>query len=172
LFTVPYNPLWWAALTAGVFILMLVLVSEYIVVHPQDARFPLASAGLSALAFGLFLALAITLHTAELRLFLRLPFLAGAAALVTLRIMKLRQPAAWAFRETAVLILVCAQLVAFLHYWPLSAAGYGLFLLAPIYAMINFLAAYQHSSSLRRAILEPALIAVLLLLAAIWLAPA
>lgn len=108
LFTVPYNPLWWAALSFGVLILILVLVSEYIVVDPQDVRFPLASAGLSALAFGLFLALAITLHTAELRLFLRLPFLAGAVALVTLRIMKLRQPDSWAVSETAVVVMVSA----------------------------------------------------------------
>lgn len=169
LFTVPYNPLWWAALAAGGFILVLVLVAEYIVVDPQDSRYPLASAGLAALAFGLFLALAITLHNAELRLFLRLPALTGAAALVTLRIMRLRQEDSQALWETVVVALVCAQLVGILHYWPLASAGYGLLLLAPMYALINFLTVYQSGSSLRRAIVEPALIAALLVAAAFWL---
>lgn len=169
LFTVPYNPLWWAALTAGGLILILVLVAEYIVVDPRDARFPLASAGLSALAFGLYLALAITLHNAELRLFLRLPALTGAAALVSLRIIRLRRTGDWAIWETAVVVLICAQLVATLHYWPLSSAGYGLLLLAPLYTVINFLAVYQPGGRLLQAALEPALIAVLLLAAAFWL---
>lgn len=168
LFTVPYNALWWAALAVGGLTLILVLVAEYVVVDPQDARFPLASAGLAALAFGLFLALAITLHNAELRLFLRLPFLTGASALVTLRILKLRRGGSWAIWETMVVAVVCAQLTAVLHYWPLSSAAFGLLLLAPLYAVINFLAVYQPGKNMRRAVLEPALIAVLLLLAALW----
>jgi hypothetical protein len=170
LFTVPFNPLWWAAFGVGGLTLMLVLIAEYIVVDPEDARYPLASAGLAALAFGLFLALAITLETADTRLFLRLPFISLAAGLVALRVLHLRQAGRWAIWESMLIVLLAAQLVSIFHYWPLPAASYGLILLAPIYGTINFMAMTGNAQSLRRAIIEPAVVSLLMLIGAIWLA--
>ena len=170
LFTIPFNPLWWLALGAGGLVLMLVLVAEYIVLDPSDLRYPLASAGLAALAFGLFLALAITLDTAGVRLFLRLPFITAAAGLVTLRVLNLRMAGRWAIWETLTAMILCAQLTAIMQYWPISSASYGLVLLAPLYAVINFIALIAQKMSLRRALLEPAIISVFLFGAAIWLA--
>jgi hypothetical protein len=170
LFTISFNPLWWLAMAVGGMVLILVLVAEYIVVDRLDARYPLASAGLSALAFGLFLALAITLDTAGLRLFIRIPFIAGAAGLVTLRVLHLRLSGKWAVWEAVTMILICAQLVAVFQYWPISAASYGLLLLAPLYCGVNFIALIVQDLGMRRSVLEPAIIGVVLLGAAIWLA--
>lgn len=170
LFTVPFSPLWWAAFAVGGLTLMLVLIAEYIVVDPEDARYPLASAGLAALAFGLFLALAITLDTADIRLFLRLPFISLAAALVALRVLHLRQTGRWAIWETALVMLLTAQFVSIFHYWPLPAVSYGLILLAPIYGTINFMAMAANSQSLNRAVIEPAVVSLLMLAGAVWLA--
>ncbi|MFN2199334.1 MAG: hypothetical protein ACK2UW_24665 [Anaerolineales bacterium] len=170
LFTVPFNPLWWAAFAVGGLTLMLVLIAEYIVVDPEDARYPLAAAGLGALAFGLFLALAITLDTANLRLFMRLPFISLAAGLVSLRVLNLRLAGRWAIWESLLIVLLASQFVAVFHYWNLPPASYGLVLLAPIYGTINFLAMTESSQTLRRAVMEPALVSMLMLAGAIWLA--
>lgn len=169
LFTVPFTPLWWAALITGGFIMTLVLVAEYIVVEPQDVRYPIASAGLAALAYGLFLTLAITLHTAELRLFFRLPILTLASALVTLRVLNLRLGGTWAIWPTVAVALICAQFASLFHYWPVSSASYGLFILAPLYGITNFIAITQQNAKIPRAIWETSLITVLILALAIWL---
>lgn len=170
LFTIPFNPLWWLALGVGGVVLMMVLVAEYIVVDHRDARYPLASAGLSALAFGLFLALTITLDTAGVRLFIRIPFIAGAAGLVTLRVLHLRLSGKWAIWESVVMMLITAQLVAVFQYWPISSASYGLLLLTPLYCGVNFIALIEQNLSLRRSVLEPLIIGAAMLGAAVWLA--
>jgi hypothetical protein len=170
LFTVPFSPWWWVAFAVGGILLTVVLVAEYIVVDPADIRYPFASAGLAALAFGLFLALAITLHAAELRLFLQLPFLVSASALVALRVFHLRLEGKWAFSETSAVMLICAQLVAIFHYWSLSSSSFGLILVAPLYGVINFIANLEKISTLRRAIIEPVIPALLMLAIAIVLA--
>jgi hypothetical protein len=168
LYTIPLTPIWWAALAVGSLVLTLVLVAEYIALDPQDRRYPIAVAGLAALAFGLFLALTITLHAAGMRLFLRLPFIAGSAGLVTFRVLSLRGAGHWPVWETITMLILSGQIAASLHYWPISNISYGLALLAPLYASINYLAALQQGLSPRRALFEPLSIGGLILIAAFW----
>lgn len=168
LFTLPYGLTWFAALMTGGIVLMLVLLAEYVVVDPEDARYPLASAGLAALAFGLFLALAITLHAAGLRLFWRVPFLVGAAFLVSVRVFHLKLAGRWVLFHAIAIALVIGQLAAAFHYWPLLAPAFGLLLLAPLYALIILFSALDQGQTIRRALVEPLVVLVVLLVLALW----
>ncbi len=142
------QPMWWLSVLIGGAVLALVCVAEYIVADPQDAFYPWATNGLAVLAFGLFLALAVSLHEAELRLFWRLPALTIAAALTSLRVLHLRLRGRWAGWTTYAAALLVAQSAAFLQYWPLSSARYGIFVLTPLYALITWESA-RHRAALR-----------------------
>ena len=50
----PYGPVWWAGLMFGTVVVVLVLIGEYISIDKTDVRQPLASAGLSAVAYTIF----------------------------------------------------------------------------------------------------------------------
>jgi hypothetical protein len=55
LFQLPLGPQWWISFGLGGILLMLVLVAEYITVDPNDIRQPVATAGLSAVSFAIYL---------------------------------------------------------------------------------------------------------------------
>jgi len=130
--------MWWLGVLIGGAVLALVCVAEYIVVDPQDALYPWATSGLNVLAFGLFLALAISLHEANVRLFWRVPALTLAAALTGLRVLHLHLRGRWAVWETYTAALLTAQSAAFLHYWLLPSARYGIFVLTPLYTFTTW----------------------------------
>jgi hypothetical protein len=167
LFTLPYTPAWFVGFAFGGALIMVVLVAEYIVVDPHDVRQPVAAAALIAMSFALFLALAITLHIAGLRLFLRFPLVGGAALLVSLRALYLRLQGRWLFFPALAVALITGQLSTALHYWPISSVAYGLALLAPLYALNSAIAAMARREPIRHILLEPALVAGLIWLAAL-----
>jgi hypothetical protein len=164
----PLGPLWWGGFAIGGALLMLVMVAEYIVVDSSDARQPLASAGLIATSFALFLTLTVALRFAELRLFFILPALSLAGGLVCLRTLHLRKRKTWMIFPALVVTILLAQLIATLHYWPLSPITYGLVLLAPTYAITSLIISLQEGEPIRRAIVEPIIILLLVLGAAFW----
>jgi hypothetical protein len=168
LFQVPLGPLWWAGFAVGGAFLMLVLVAEYIVVDSEDIRQPVAAAGLTVLSFALYLILAITLRIAGLRAFLIVPGLGFAIGLVSLRTLHLRLHGRWAFVPAGVIALLTAQIAAALHYLPITPVTYGLLLLGPAYALTSLLANLAEDEPLRQAVVEPALVLVIVLGAA-WL---
>jgi hypothetical protein len=63
--------------------------------------------------------------------------------------------------------LVCAQITASLHYWPLSSLQFGLVVLGPLYAGTTFALALWEDVPARAAVREPTLI-----LGALWVAAA
>jgi hypothetical protein len=71
----PVGPQWLISFAIAGVLLMLVLVAEFIAVDPEDERYPIASAALTAVSYALFLILAIVLQSAGFRLFLILPAL-------------------------------------------------------------------------------------------------
>lgn len=148
---------------------MLVLVAEYIVVDPEDERYPMASAALTAVSYALFLILAISLQSAGIRLYLILPALLLAAALVTLRSLHLRIIDRWLYLPTLVIIIILAGIISALHYWPLSPVTYGLLILGPAYSLTSLAGALTEGQPLRKAIVEPGLVLVAVLGAAIWI---
>ncbi len=169
LFQLPLGLLWWVGFALGGTILMLVLVAEYIVIDPEDIRAPAASAILTVVSYALFLILAASLRYAGLRLYLILPAIGLATGLVSLRILHLRLHGQWAFLPAGVVALIVVELVAALHYWPLSPVAYALALLAPAYALTSLVGNIMENMPVRQAIIEPSIVLVILWTAVIWI---
>jgi hypothetical protein len=157
------GPEWWIVFGMGGGLLMLVFVAEYIVADTGDIRHPHASAGLTALSFALFLILAIAVRAAGLRLYLALPALVPAVALVSLRTLYLRLGGHWKIGWGAVIAIIIGQLAAGLHYWPMSPIAYGLALVGPAYALTSFASGYEEGRPVVTWLVEP-----LVMLTAIW----
>lgn len=169
LFQLPLGPLWWAGFAFGGASLVLVLVAEYISVDDEDIRQPVAAAGLTAVSFALYLTLAITVRYADLRLSLVLPALTLAVFLVSLRTLQLRSRGRVLLVQSGVIAFICAQFSAALHYWPVSPVAFGLALLGPAYALTSFTASLVEEDPLSQAVLEPALVLVIVWGASLWM---
>jgi hypothetical protein len=169
LFQLPPGLLWWTGFALGGALLVIVLLAEYIAVDPEDVRHPVAAAGLTAVSFALFLALAISLRFGEIRLFLELPALVLAVGLVSLRSLHLRLHGQWAWVQALAIALVLGQFTAALHYWPLSPVSFGLALLGPAYSLTSLVGAITEGEPLQRALVEPSVVLVLLWGAAAWI---
>jgi hypothetical protein len=164
----PPSPLWWLAFASGALVLTLILQAEYVSVDPADARYTLVSLALSALAYGMFLTLAISLKALGVRLLLVLPALATAAFLISMRVQQLRALGEWRPLPMLAASFLTVQIAAALHYWPLSAVAYGLALLGLLYALNSLITAMSQAEDLRTAAREPLIaLAIFWLLAAI-----
>jgi hypothetical protein len=168
LFQLPFGVAWWAVFAIGGVLLTLVLVAEYIVVDPEDVRHAIASAGLTAVSYALYLILAIVLRSAGVRLFLLLPALTLAAALVSLRTLHLRLIGQWKIWETIVIALVVGQIAAALQYWPLSPVAFGLAVLGPAYALTSLIGGLEEGEPVRQAVIEPLIVMGVICGAAVW----
>jgi hypothetical protein len=165
----PVGSQWLVSFVIGGALLMLVLVAEYIAVDPQDERYPLASAGLTAVSYALFLILAIALRSSGIRLFLILPALTIAAGLVSLRTLHLRLSGQWLFLPGLAITLIVAYITAAFHYWPLSPITFGLAILAPAYSLTSLVGALYEGEPFRKAIVEPAIVLLAVWGAALWI---
>jgi hypothetical protein len=161
----PSGQLWWVGFTVGAVILISVFMAEYITVDPGAPLYTLASAGLTALSYALFLLFVIALRIGGARLFLIVPAIFFAAGLVALRTLHLRLSDRWDFNWAFSIGLIGAQLAAGLHYWPLSTLQYGLILLGPLYALTALATNLGEDVPLRNAMTEPGVI-----LGALWAA--
>jgi hypothetical protein len=154
---VPVGIGWWIGLISGAFILVLVLIAEYIAVDPQDIHLPLASAALSAVSFAIFLLLAGALRAGGVRLLYNIPALVFAAWLVSLRVTNLRLHGIWTIYESAIIAFVIGQITAAFNYWPLTPIAFGLVLLGPSYALICLFCNLIEEKPFRQVISEPIL---------------
>lgn len=168
----PYSPLWWAAFAGSAVLLVAVLIAEYVSVDPANTFYRPAALVLGALAYGLFLILAISLRGLAVRLILILPTIALAAFLIGARVHLLRSKRRWQAGQSLAIAFLCAQLAGVLHYFPISAVSYGLALLGLLYALTSYAGALSEGAQSRRAARE-ALVSLalflLLALAANWL---
>ena len=165
----PLGPLWWLGFLLGGLLIVLVLVAEYIVVDPDDARYLPASATLTAVSFTLYLVLAAALRFAGLRLYLLLPALMLGGFLVSLRAFQLRLPGKSRLLQAGVIAFITTQLAAVLHYWPLSPVSFALALLAPAYALTGLIENLEEGESGLQVLIEPGLIILLIWGIALWL---
>jgi hypothetical protein len=165
----PIGPQWLVSFAIGGALLMLVLIAEYIAVDPEDERFPLASAGLTAVSYALFLILAIALRASGIRLFLILLALALASGLVCLRTLHLRLSGRWLLLPALAITLIVAYITAALHYWPLSPITFGLAVLAPAYSLTSLVGGLYEGQPLSRAIIEPGIVLFAVWGAAVWI---
>ncbi len=161
---------WWIILGAGGTLLVLVYIAEYNVVDAADVYHPVATLGLTALSFALYLFLAIALWSAGLRLYLLLPALVLAAGLVCLRTLYLRTGGRWLFAWSAGIALVVGQFATGLHYWPISPVRFGLLILGPTYVLTSLAGSVEEGRSTRSMVLEPVVMLTIVWGLGIWLA--
>jgi hypothetical protein len=152
---IPVGLGWWLGLVSGAFILVLVLIAEYIAVDPRDVRFPFANAALSAVSFAIFLLFAGALRAAGVRLLYNVPLLVFAAWLVSLRVTNLRLHGEWTIYESAIIAFVIGQITAAFNYWPLTPVAFGLVLLGPSYALISLFCNLIEQKPTRSVVVEP-----------------
>lgn len=160
---VPDLTAWWIGFAISALLLLLVFLAEYIVVEPAAPQYAVARAGLTALAYALFLILTVFLRLAGARLFVLVPVLFVGAGLIALRILHLDGVNRWDFPWASGIGLVCAQLGAGLHYWPLSPLQMALTLTGVLYALSTLSINVADGIPTRRASLGP-----LLILAVTW----
>jgi len=167
LYQLPVGAEWLASFAAGGALLMLVLIAEYIAVDSRDVRFPVATAGLTAVSFALFLLLVIAMRSAGLRLFFILPGVSFSYALVCLRTLHLRL-GKWLVMQSIVLTLIVAQFTAGLHYWPISPIAYGLAVMGPAYALTSLIGALTEGEPVKKALVEPGVVLAVVWGIAVW----
>ena len=151
----PLSPLWWLVFWGGALLLLLIFLAEFVSEYPEHPYFYFSSILLGALAFAIFLMLAISLRSLELRLILGLPSLFFAALLISLRIQILRIGNAWSFPKIVATAFFCTQIAAALNYWPISALSFGLLTLGFLYASNSLLTSLTQGLELRAAAQEP-----------------
>lgn len=157
----PPGNIWWVGFGIGGSLLVLVFLAEYIVVEPSAPNYAIATAGLTALSFAIYLILTTALRFSGARLFLMAPTLFIAAGLVSLRTLHLRVSQKWEYNWALGIAFVCTQIGAGLHYWPVSPVQFGLVLLGPLYALSTLTGNLLEGIPLRRAMIEPLIALVL-----------
>ena len=150
----------------GGILFVLVIVSEYITVDPDDARNRLAAIGLSALSLVLFLVLAVSIRVSSVRLYIMAPTTGLAAVLVSMRIFYLRTGYAWRYSWSIGIGLIMMQLAAGLHYLSLEPVQFGLIMAGLLNGLITIGEENIRGNFTVKGLIEPAVI----ILAAILLA--
>lgn len=169
LYLLEKNSLWWWGFGVGGLLLVLVFLSEYIVVSPGDVNYPTAMVVLTVLSFALYLILVMILRYSEARLFFMLPMIFIATFLVSVRTLNLRLGGRWEIAWALGIALVGVQLSAGLHYLPISPVYYGVILLGVLYGLTMLVANLLAGVPLRRALTEPGIMLVLLIVLGVWL---
>jgi hypothetical protein len=157
----PASQFWWVGFALGGLLIFFVILAEYIVVDADAPYYALSVAGLTAISYTLFFILSIALNASGIRLFILLPALFIAASFTSLRILYLRMSGKWEYAWSLGIGLVCVQLAAGFHYWPLTSIQLGLLLIGPLYGLINLAINLGENIPAQRATLEPSIITAL-----------
>jgi hypothetical protein len=160
---------WWVGIFLGGGALILVLMAEFTVVDPSDTNYPIASIGLSIVAYALFFLLAVTLKATQIRLFLIVPALSLVILFVNLRILHLRLRGKWAYRDAGISTLIMGQITIAAYYLPLSPIAFGFFLLGPAYGLTSYFGNLGDGKTWKRAIAEPLIVSTIFWFLAYWL---
>lgn len=163
------TPAWWTGFVFGAVLLTAVCIAEYISIDPATPSYGFARAGLTAVAYALFLVLVTSLRFSGARMVLVIPSAFIVAGLISLRILHLDGADRWDFPWAIGIGLVCAQIGAGLHYWPLSPVQFGLALTGPLYALTMVSVSLADNTPLRRAVIGPAIAVGLAWVAAVFL---
>lgn len=169
LFQIPIGLTWWFGFFFAGVMLVSVLIAEYITIDLDDIRYSVAASGLTALSFGLFLTLVISLRFSGYRLFLVLPAVTIAAWLVCLRTHFIRNHRSTALLYASIVAIITSQLTAAMHYLPISPISYGLLLLSPTYAFTSFFENILDGDPIRQAAMEPSIVFAIILGFVLWI---
>jgi len=160
---------WWIVFTFGGILLTLLLIAEYIVIDTTDINYSLASMGLIAVSYALFLFLLIAMRGAEMRLYLLLPAVSLVTGLVSLRTLFLRSNGRWCYSWSIGIAIIEGQICVGLHYLPLQPVPYGLLLLIPAYGLTSLVSNLEDERPIQKLWIEATIMtAILLVLAAVW----
>ena len=154
----PNGIVWWVSFAVSAILLASVFLAEYITIDQSAPSYGFARAGLTALAYALFLILITSLRFSGARMFLFVPVIFIVAALISLRILHLDGTDRWDFPWAIGIGIVCAQISAGLHYWPLTPIQFGLALTGPLYALTMLSASLTENIPLRRAAIGPVIV--------------
>jgi Protein of unknown function (DUF5656) len=157
----PDGRAWWTGFAISGILLFFVFLAEYIVVDADAPQYSSAMVGLTAISYTLFFILSVALRSSGVRLFLLLPALFIASSLASLRILHLRLSGRWENAWSLGIGLVCLQIAAGFHYWPLTPIQFGLMLLGPLYGLANLAINLGENIPARRASLETAIVTAL-----------
>ncbi len=165
----PNGLAWWIGFSFSATLLVIVFLAEYITIDPSAPTYGFARAGLTALAYALFLILTTSLRYSGARMFLLVPAIFIVAALISLRILHLDGADRWDFPWAIGIGIVCAQVSAGLNYWPLTPIQFGLALTGPLYALTMLSVSLAENIPLRRAAFGPIVIVGIAWISAIFL---
>lgn len=163
------SPAWWSGFILGAALLTAVCIAEYISIDPSSPSYGFARAGLTAVAYALFLVLLTSLRFSGARMILVIPSIFLVAGLISLRILHLDGEDRWDFPWAFGIGLVCAQIGAGLQYWPLSPVQFGLVLTGPLYALTMLSISLAENTPFRRAVISPAVVVGVAWVTAIFL---
>ena len=169
IFQLPLGLSWWLWFFIGGTLLISVMVAEYITIDPDDIRQPIATSGLTAVAYALFLVLTITVKDAGARLFMLLSALILAIGAISLRTLHLRLHGRWAFLYSLVIVVIVAQITSAIYYLPISSVSFGLILMGIAYGLTGVIANLANGLTLRRALVEPGSVFIIVLFTVLWL---
>ena len=102
-------------------------------------------------------------------MFLMIPVIFIVAALISLRILHLDGTDRWDFPWAIGIGIICVQIGAGLHYWPITPIQFGLALTAPLYALTTLCMNLTENIPVRRAALGPIAIVVISWVSVIFL---
>ena len=159
----------WSGFAFGAVLLTAVFLAELVTTTPSAPSYAFARAGLTALAYALFLILAASLRFAGARLFILVPALFIFAGLISLRTLHLDGTDRWDFPWAIGIGLVCTQIGAGLHYWAITPVQFGLALTGPLYALTMLSMSLAENIPVRRAVVGPAVVMSLAWAAAVLL---
>lgn len=159
---------WWLGFGLALFLMVVVFLAEYVVVDPTDHRYSIATALLTALAFAIFLILAVSLEASNGRLFLTAPALFAGGFLASLRTLHLQLNERWEISWATGIGLLAMQLGTALHYGPLTPVRFGLVLLAPIYTCTILAVSLLNGLPFRKAVATPGVMLALIFGLAVW----
>lgn len=154
---------WWGGFIIGAVLLLAVCAAEYTTIDSTSPFYGFARAGLTAVGYALFLILVTSLRFSGTRMVLTVPSVFIVGGLIGLRILHLDGTDRWDFPWAIGIGLICAQISAGLHYWPLTPIQFGLALTGPLYALTMLSASLAENIPLRRAMVGP-----LIVLGAAW----
>lgn len=166
---VAFNMRWWGLFFTAAALLMAVFTAEYISLDPQDKRYSFATMGLTALSFGLYLFLAISMRGGAVRLIVSSSTLALVSFPITLRTLYLRTEGEWHWGWAAGISLVIAQVAVGLHYLPLSPILFAILMVALAYALTDAAEAILQGRSLRRVWIETGVIVLIMVVIGVLL---
>ncbi len=166
---IPAWPLWIVGLSFAGVTLSTVIAAEYRAVSPRSPGYPSARLALNGLNYALAYILFTAIYYTRARSLVTAPLMFGIAFLLSLDLLSIAEVP---FRRIVLMSLIVGLEVGesswALNYWQIEAWAGGLLLLLVFYVTVNVI--YQHLLERlnRRALIEFAVVAVVVLAVVLW----